>query len=326
MKIKMKSIIYLIVLFLFSYFFLSPASVFALPKISKIKARKETGINNVKKLLFKNPELAIKKLNVMVKKNPENPKLYYYLGTSYGRLSKTDKAVQYYKKAIKLNPKYLNAYNNLGLTYNKIRNFKKAYKTFSKMVKLNPKNPVYYNNIGFIEEERNKNHKAIEFFNKAISLNPFYTMAYLNMGSIYRKLGENRRAAKEYNKSGLTYFRVGNYLQAVNSFKLSIKLYRRYIYPYENIANSYVKLGNINKAVSYYTLSGNKYNSKQRYHNAVKEFNMALKYNSRYMPAIHGIMLSYQKLGNMQMVSQYMQEEIKIGGVGAILGGGLSLP
>lgn len=323
----MKSIIYTVMLFLFSYFFLSSVSAFALKTAAiKNKAKKGTGINGVKKLLFKNPELAIKKLNVMVKKNSKNPKLYYYLGASYGRLNRTGKAVRYYKKAIKLNPGYLKAYNNLGIAYNKSRNFKKAYKIFLKMVKLSPKNPVYYNNVGFIEEERNKNHKAIEFFNKATSLNPFYTMAYLNLGSIYRKLGENRRAAKEYNKSGLTYFRIGNYLQAVNSFKLSIKLYRRYIYPYENIANSYVKLGNIDKAVGYYTSSGNIYNSKQRYNKAVKEFDTALRYNSRYMPAIHGIMLSYQKLGNMQMVSRYMQEEIQVGGVGAILGGGLPLP
>lgn len=326
MKTKMKSIICLTLLSLFSYFFLSSASAFASTKISKIKTKKDTGINYVKKILLKNPRLAIKKLNDIVKKNPKNPKLYYYLGASYDRLNKTGKAVKYYKKAIKLNPEYLAAYNNLGIAYNKSRNFKKAYKTFLKMVKINPKNPVYYNNIGFIEEERNKNHKAIEFFNKAVSLNPFYTMAYLNLGSIYRKLGENKRAANDYNKSGLTYFRVGNYLQAVNSFKLSIKLNRRYIYPYENIANSYVKLGNINKAVGYYTSSGNIYDNKQRYNKAVKEFNMALKYNQRYMPAIHGIMLSYQKLGNMQMFSHYMREEIQVGGVGAILGGGLPLP
>lgn len=320
---KIKSIIYPIMLFLFCYFFLSPASTFALTKISKIKAEKETGISDVKKILFKNPELAIKKLNVMVKKNPKNPKLYYYLGISYGRLNKTDKAIHYYKKAIGLSPKYLNAYDNLGLTYNKNRKYKKAYETFLKMVKINPKNPVYYNNVGFVEEERDKNHKAVMFFNKAVGLNPFYTMAYLNLGSIYRKMGENRRAAKEYNKSGLAYFRTGNYMQAVNSFKLSIKLYRRYIYPYGNIANSYVKTGNTGKAVFYYTSSGNMYNDKQRYHKAIKDFNLALQYNPKYIQAIHGIILSYQKLGNMAMVSRYMREEIQIGGVGAFLGAGM---
>ena len=319
----MKSIIYPIILFFFSYLFFNSASAFALTKNNKPKVKKETGISDVKKLSFKNPALSIKKLKVMVKKYPKNSTLYYYIGKSYDRLNKTGKAIQYYKKAIKLNPKYLNAYNNLGLAYNKNHNFKKAYNIFLKTVKLDPKNPVYYNNVGFIEEERNKNHKAIEFFNKAVSLNPFYTMAYLNIGSIYRKLGKNRRAAKEYNKSGLTYFRVGNYLQAVNSFKLSIKLYRRYIYPYGNIANSYVKTGNIGKAVFYYTSSGNMYNDKQRYHKAIKDFNLALQYNPKYIQAIHGIMLSYQKLGNMQMVSRYMQEEIQVGGVGAFLGTGM---
>ena len=310
-------------LIFFSYLLFNSASVFASIKNNKFKIKNEINISDIKKLSFKNPELAIKKLNVMVKKNPKNPKLYYYLGISYGRLNKTDKAINYYKKAIGLNPKYLIAYNNLGLAYNKNRNFKNAYKTFLKMVKINPKNPVYYNNVGFVEEERDKNHKAVMFFNKAVGLNPFYTMAYLNLGSIYRKMGENRRAAKEYNKSGLAYFRIGNYMQAVNSFKLSIKLYRRYIYPYGNIANSYVKRGNIGKAVFYYTSSGNMYNDKQRYHKAIKDFNLALQYNPKYIQAIHGIMLSYQKLGNMAMVSRYMREEIQIGGVGAFLGTGM---
>lgn len=320
---KFKNIIYVMMLFFYIYLFFNTGSVFAL--IKNNKTSKTMNLNNIKKLIYKNPSLAIKNLDVIVKQHPE-PELYNYLGLAYSKINKMDNAIHYYKKAISLNPKYLNAYNNLGLAYNKTHNFKNAYKTFLKMVKIDAKNPVYYNNIGFIEEERNKNHKAIRYFNKAISLNKFYTMAYLNLGSIYRKLGENRRAAKEYNKSGLTYFEVGNYLQAVNSFKLSIKLYSRYIYPYENIANSYIKLGNINKAVFYYTSSGNKYNDRQRYHTAVRDFNIALKYNPRYMPAIHGIMLSYQKLGNMQMVSQYMREEIQIGGVGAFLGSGLPLP
>jgi|GEM_PF-2739019 len=320
---KMKSIHYAIAFLFINYFVIILYSTPVYALIKNNKASGKISAVNIKKLIYENPTLAIKYIKKSLKKHPKKPELYNYLGQSYGKLNENGKAILCYKKAIKLNPKYLNAYNNLGLVYNKIHNFKKAYKIFLILAKMNPKNPVYYNNIGFIEEERNKNNKAIEFFNKAVRLNPFYTMSYLNLGSIYRKMGKNRQAAKEYNKSGLTYFRVGNYMQAINSFKLSIKLYPRYIYPYENISNSYIKLGNIDKGVYYYALSGNRYNSMQKYHSAIKEFNLALQYNPRYMPAIHGIMLSYQKLGNMQMVTRYMQEEIKLGGVGALLGGGL---
>ena len=351
MKIQVKQIINASVLFLIAYSLLISGSVYGLTenkvvstgttttkktaakaanankiKSAKLSAKNDNNLKSIQKILYKNPKAAIKKLKILINKknkNLKNAKIYYYLGQSYFKLNNDDKAIMYYKKAIKQNPKYIKSYNSLGLLYNKNHNYKNAYIAFSKLVKINSRNPVYYNNLGFIEEEREKNHKAIEFFNKAVSLNPFYTMAYLNLGSIFRKLGEDRRAAKEYNKSGLTYFRTGNYLQAINSFKLSIKLYRNYIYPYKNIANTYVKLGNIDNAVNYYTLSGNLYNNMQKYNAAVKEFNSALKYNQSYMPAIHGIMLSYQKLGNMQMVSRYMQEEIKVGGIGAILVGGL---
>ena len=50
----------------------------------------------------------------VIKKDPNNPELYYNLGVGEDKLGNSAGAIEYYEKAISLNPKYAAAYNNIG--------------------------------------------------------------------------------------------------------------------------------------------------------------------------------------------------------------------
>ncbi len=287
------------------------------------KLNSKTLLKKAKSELYDKPNKAISDLRLVLKRDRDNYEAYNYLGLAYNNINKSKKAVIEIKKAIKISPKNSVLYSNLATVYYKNNKYKDAFKYFAKASKYNPKNFVYYNDMGFVDNKMGKYHTAIAHLNKAIKINPFYLTAYTNMASIFRKLGENKRASINFNKAGIIYFRSGNYPGAINEFKTSIRLNSRYAPAYENLGNSYVRYGKTAKASSSYDKAGNMFFSMEHYNKAINFYKLASKYAPNNASIYHQLSTSYIKIGNIQMGAHYLRKMIRVGGVGALMGGGL---
>lgn len=133
-----------------------------------------------------------KLINEAVKKDPNNPELFFNLGVASAKTKDTAKAIEFYNKAIELNPKYSDAYLNLAAII-----LEKDQAIIEKMNSLgtsaadNKKYDQYkLDREKVLKEAYPFLEKTIEFGNKEIEvkrtlMNIYYT---LDMTEKYKKL------------------------------------------------------------------------------------------------------------------------------------------
>ena len=95
--------------------------------------------------------------------DPNDAKVYYNRGITYGKKGEFDRAIEDFTKAIDLNPNYADAYYNRG---------------------------VAYSNKGLVDY-------TIEDYTKVIALNPNYANAYYNRGRVWLHLREWAKAKSD---------------------------------------------------------------------------------------------------------------------------------
>ncbi|MCU0441455.1 MAG: tetratricopeptide repeat protein [Bacteroidia bacterium] len=136
-------------------------------------------------------------------------------------------------------------------------------------------------NLALLYEKWDKIDLSMNAINKAILINPYYSNSYIARGERRRKMGLYKEAISDFsiaimldstnkisfNNRGLCKFYIKDYEEAIFDFEkaLSINLGESFVenfetdkYSYNNIANSYFGLGNINRACEYWRLALNK--------------------------------------------------------------------
>ena len=89
-------------------------------------------------------EKATETYSKIIRLEPNNAKMYYRRGTSYGNQSKNEPAVADYTKAIELNPVYAEAYLSRGATFQEIGRYDEAIRDLNKVIELDPKKDLGY--------------------------------------------------------------------------------------------------------------------------------------------------------------------------------------
>ena len=77
----------------------------------------------------KNYPLALEKMNLAMKYNPNSAMVYNNLGTIYTEMADYKKAIPYYEKALKLTPDFVIVKKNLAYNYFQVGNYKGTVKT-----------------------------------------------------------------------------------------------------------------------------------------------------------------------------------------------------
>ena len=214
-------------------------------------------INRIKELISSGDlEFAEKLLHKIYLSNPED----YFLENFYGAFltldnSKTDIAIEKFKKSIELKYKFSEPYYNLsriyffrgnyiecetllknaisfdiynlyyknllGQTYIKLKKYDEAINIFNIVLKDWIDNPEIYYHLGFSYKCKEQYEKAIFFLDKSISLGIDFVEAYIDLSVCYEKTQSNYYSNFELTTKGVKRFQssVLDILHAENLFK-----------------------------------------------------------------------------------------------------------
>ena len=128
---------------------------------------------------------------MLVKDNPQDPRLQNSLGFCYYRIADYERAEQHYLKALALDPTYSIAYNNLGVTCLKKDKSDMSKHYFEKAIRYDARNVKAMYNLGVAYFKKGHYFKAIRCYLKAKKMDAAYV----------KERGDNEKAKKEVNEA-----------------------------------------------------------------------------------------------------------------------------
>lgn len=128
-------------------------------------------------------EDAIPLLESGVKLAPQRADLHAALGESYFKTEKTEKAIAEFQELINLEPT-AQSYAFMGISYRRLGRFDKAREYFEAGLKRDPHNASCLFNLGYIEERQGHPARAEEFYQQALRSNPDFSEALLQLADL----------------------------------------------------------------------------------------------------------------------------------------------
>jgi tetratricopeptide (TPR) repeat protein len=148
---------------------------------------------------------AIRTLDRIIKKDPENQGAYFLLFTLFLDDKQWKKAERYANRLVELtekekteNPEEI--YAQIGLEYARVGHFSKGLEYLEKACILSPDDLRIHLALGTLYESKGKFEKALEEYEKALSLSPFSPVIYYRLGEVYSQLGRIDEAISIYEK------------------------------------------------------------------------------------------------------------------------------
>ena len=222
----------------------------------------------------KNFDRAKQLLQKAIQIQPNNVDAHNNLGSVQKETGENQKAINSYKKVIQINPNYSSAYNNLGTVYKEIGEQQKAISCFEKAIQINPNYVEAHNNLGVVLKEVGKYQKAINCFERAIENQPNFRLAHQNLMDIYEVTNQEKELRTAILKArtllkdnpitklfeGILLNRNEKFVEAKKcletiSFKASE--INKEILRFSTLAKCYDRIGDSDKAFSYFTKTNN---------------------------------------------------------------------
>ena len=127
----------------------------------------------------------------MVKKNPNDPNVYYNLGVTAAELGDNEKAIEYYKQALEIDPEMTNARMNIVVA---ILAKERAIIDEMNGLGMSKEDNKRYEEL---EEERKEIYEqAVPYLEKVIESDPENDNVIRTAINIYNQLGEQEKAAE----------------------------------------------------------------------------------------------------------------------------------
>ena len=112
-------------------------------------------------------QLALRKINKLIKNNKQNYIVYNYRGIILVALKKSSDAIKDFQKTLELNSDFTEAIGNIGMAYHEMNYLDKAIEYYEKAYKLS--GLVQFKiNLGSLYLQIRKNKKAIDHFNSSL--------------------------------------------------------------------------------------------------------------------------------------------------------------
>ena len=128
---------------------------------------------------------------------PKNSLFYNQLAIDYGDWGKTDKAIEYYKKAIELKPNHV-FYLSLGTAYEKHGNLEEAARAYEESIKIKPTFVYGLYNLAVVYSKLDRIPEASELLRKVVEIEPRNVFGQHARGMLYIRTGNKTGAMQQY--------------------------------------------------------------------------------------------------------------------------------
>jgi tetratricopeptide (TPR) repeat protein len=133
---------------------------------------------------------------------PENPRLHFRLGVVYDKGGQKQRSIESMKTVIRLDPKHANALNYLGYTYADLGiHLTKAEAYIRRALEQSPDDGYITDSLGWVFYKKGEYHKSLAYLLKAVELVPDDPIILEHVGDVYQKLGEPEKALEFYRRS-----------------------------------------------------------------------------------------------------------------------------
>ncbi len=140
------------------------------------------------------PEKAIKVFQEAIRIYPNRAEFHRALGDVYLQEDQQDEALKAYETAVKLDGQDAEARYTLGQSYLKAGELSKANEQFLKVTQLTPSSAAGFYGLGQVARAAGSYDEAIAQLKKAIGINRNFEIAYIELGKTYADMGDFTQA------------------------------------------------------------------------------------------------------------------------------------
>jgi|CXWL01.1.fsa_nt_gi superkiller protein 3 len=290
---------------------------------------------------------SIKILQDAIRIDPNCSEAYFDLGVAFDSLSKTELAIEQYKRCIELGDErpMAGALYNLGAIYLKLNRLSDSLNSFLDCIKFWPDFICTYLCLGGLYNKLHRYEDAIESYKKALEIDPAWDDpdTYLMMGSAYYKLAQYEEAISCWNKAlQLTpedsdlyqrlvaaYYNLKKYPEAITLGEKAVELNPKDWLTLSNLGIMYNKTDRPKDALERLKASveikpdhgyaqfnlGATYAMFEQWENAERHSLKAIEYDSTCVGAYHNLASICQKMGRGAEAEAYLAraKEAEIG-------------
>jgi len=150
-------------------------------------------------LAYYDPDIAEKKIDLILKENENDKHALLFLGIVYTAID-NEKALICLNKAILSDPKFAIAYSNIAKVYAMQNKNDESLATMKKAASLSKWNPIINNSLGYQYLINDMYEEAIKQLDFLLRFDPYFLIAYWNITNSYRMFGRFQLAYKRQKK------------------------------------------------------------------------------------------------------------------------------
>ncbi len=239
---------------------------------------------------------------------------YYVKGEEARRAGDTKLAEQEYNAAVQRNPNLRMAHTRLGDIYRTRNDYEGAAKHYEAVARLDTYNYASHYNLGLVYHFLNRMQDAVASYLRALNLKPTDLKSNMNLGLAYLALGQNDEAVKYLTRAteidptsavawsnlGVALDARGDLAQAETKYRRALELDSTSATTLQNLASNLITQGKAREAVVVMeqvitrvdtAATRKRYGDAlalgRRYDEALKQYDIALKRDPRYFPAMN---------------------------------------
>ena len=143
-------------------------------------------------------ETSFKYFTIALKYSPQNPDIYYQLGTVNKLIKNFNEAIIQFKKAIELDSQNAQYYYAISECYEEIDSVYEQQKALTESLKFNPDSAKANYKLGIIYEIQKDQNNAILYVKKAVNLDENFIDAKHKLALMLEHIGDRESATKLY--------------------------------------------------------------------------------------------------------------------------------
>ena len=262
---------------------------------------------------------------------------FFILANAHAELGEFDQAIKYCRQIIEMGSDPIEAHLNLGLFCMNAGRNEEAIAAYNTVLELDPENSPAYNNLGTLFEQNEQPQLAKTSYEKALQIDPSLAMSHFNLARLYMGSGRIDSAMLAYRKTieldpeyVPAYYRMSQIFQMSGDNHEAIIVLEALLKVRPDLKEAQAEIKNLTMEMEQErpkvsvqmpprTAKSDKsidpryfYNQavmliqKQRYREAIVDFERALKLKPNYLNAIIGLGAMYQNLGEYEVaIDQY---------------------